>query len=116
MNTIDELKKEACQKCGECCQSVGIWYEYGNLTDDQIRWHLYHGAKIIYAEKTKLWGAEYPNKCIHLSDTKTCLIFDTRPEICRMRGKVPDDLRGCVGIKRFNALEEIKLWVGKQQR
>ena len=55
MNTIDELKKEACQKCGECCQSVGTWYT-NKPTDDQIRWHLYHGAKIIYAEKTKLWG------------------------------------------------------------
>lgn len=90
--------------------TVGSWYTDFNL--DFARWGILHGGTVIYAEDSKMWGIEYPVKCTALENNQ-CSIFNDRPDICRSRGIVPDDLRGCVGVKRFNRLEEVEKWLGQ---
>lgn len=112
----DAEKAVRCIRCGDCCKSVGIWYskDLDNVLIDILEWHLYHGGTIIYGKESRMWGVEYPSRCRHLSEDNKCMIFETRPHVCRTRGKTSDDLRGCSGILRFKTIQEVKLCVGQQ--
>lgn len=111
---IDKEKQLACQKCGSCCETVGVWY--GKHTPDLfdlLKWGSLHRGTIVYAKSSNVWGVEYPLKCSHLEDNE-CNVFENRPQVCRARGIVPDDLRGCTDLKRFKNIVEVEKWLGQQ--
>jgi Fe-S-cluster containining protein len=101
---------EECLKCGKCCVSLGMWYGADVANDDLIKWHLYHGANIIFAPDRHLYGVEYERRCDNLTDDNLCAIYDDRPNICRRDNDIPLDVRGCVqgNIERFSNIESFK--------
>ena len=73
-----------CASCGECCTYVatqiddpGTFKEYENL-----HWYLTHENVGVYIDSDGDWFIEFKTKCKHLTDAKTCGIYEERPLVC----------------------------------
>ena len=49
---------------------------------DDIRWYLMHEGVTVFVEEGD-WYVQYQTRCRNLGDDYRCMIYDTRPEICR---------------------------------
>lgn len=77
-----------CKRCGACCQNAYISMENIKLGTKQGKdfseWLYNYGLEVITNGEVPL--IKFPFPCKHLNkigDKYECLIYDTRPEICR---------------------------------
>ncbi len=79
-------KKSQCERCaGLCCRYFALPIETPETKDDydDIRWYLCHKDITVFVEDGD-WYINVKNECRHLSEgDHRCLIYDTRPHICR---------------------------------
>jgi len=79
-------KKSQCEQCtGLCCRYFALPIETpeSKADYDDIRWYLCHEDITVFVEDGD-WYLNVKNKCRHLSNKDyKCLIYDTRPRICR---------------------------------
>lgn len=79
-------KKVLCDKCnGQCCRYFALPIETPEDKEDfdDIRWYLCHENMTVFVEDDD-WYVNIKNKCRHLSQKNhKCMIYDTRPKICR---------------------------------
>jgi len=73
-----------CANCGECCTYIatqiddpGTFKEYEN-----VRWYLTHENVGVYIDWDGDWYLEFKTQCKHLTDAKTCGIYEERPLVC----------------------------------
>jgi Fe-S-cluster containining protein len=80
----NKTKSEICIKCQECCKTVGV-YSAHPYTPEIREFYEVRGAKVsqrtIFDET--LTFIEFPFPCPNLDPIKGCLIYDTRPEVCK---------------------------------
>lgn len=68
-----------CTDCGKCCEYVLLPLK----DDDHARWAAYHGINVdLLGGK---WFAKIDKVCMHLSEEKTCLVYNTpaMPKLCQ---------------------------------
>lgn len=75
---------DICVGCQVCCKTIGVYSAY-SYTADIIEFYKARGAKvsrrIIYGDE--LTFIEFNLPCPNLDPVKGCLIYDTRPEVCK---------------------------------
>jgi len=75
-----------CDACGaRCCSYVAI--EIGRPTSksdyDHIRWYLAHESVNVFVDHENKWYVEFRTPCANLGEKQECLIYPSRPGICR---------------------------------
>ena len=97
-NKTKSPKKILCDKCtGLCCRYFALPIETPEDWDDydDIRWYLCHEDMSVFVEDGD-WYVNVKNKCKNLSEKNyQCLIYDTRPKICRGYQMDDCDFTGC---------------------
>ncbi|MFC1669453.1 YkgJ family cysteine cluster protein [Spirochaetota bacterium] len=81
--------KPPCQKCGsKCCKYIAIEIDKpGTKTEyDYIRWYLFHRDMNVFVDHDKKWHVEFKTPCEQLDRDGKCMVYDTRPKICRTHG------------------------------
>jgi Fe-S-cluster containining protein len=82
----DKCNCEKCFECrGECCRSVAIELEEPEDLNEfeDLKWYLFHTGITVYIDKDGDWYVDVPIKCKHLDDEGKCMIYETRPPVCR---------------------------------
>ncbi len=81
---LDLPMAHPCSDCGKCCNYIAI--EIDNPTSfkdyDNLYWYLTHRDLCVYIDWEGDWFIEFQTVCEHLTDTKTCGIYEERPRIC----------------------------------
>ena len=81
-----------CKRCGECCRVIVFGMAYGGA--DWNEYYYARGCRLVQGV-----GLVVPSICPHLQqhgDGFACDIYDTRPELCRIK---PDDPKGLKFLK-----------------
>ena len=73
-----------CSGCGRCCTYVAVEIDNPSSFEeyDNIYWYLTHKGVSVYVDWESDWYIEFETVCEHLSDAKTCNIYEERPKIC----------------------------------
>jgi uncharacterized protein len=74
-----------CEYCGaKCCRYFALPIdEPTEWTDfDYIRWYLLHERAAVFIEEGS-WYLLVKNRCRHVNAEGMCMIYDSRPQICR---------------------------------
>ena len=76
--------KISCKRCATCCSYFSIPMGAPENSDDydDLAWMLIHEDVTLHVGEED-WQIVVNNKCKYLDDTKGCLIYDERPNICR---------------------------------
>jgi len=77
-----------CEQCaGACCRYLAIEIDKPTCADDydDIRWYLMHEGYSVFVEDGD-WYLQGQSRCKNLGPDNRCLIYDTRPKICRNYG------------------------------
>ncbi len=73
-----------CSECGHCCTYVSVEIDnpstFGDY--DNVYWYLTHRAVSVYVDWEGDWFIEFETVCEHLSEARTCGIYEERPKIC----------------------------------
>lgn len=79
----DSINKNLCQGCSACCRyfSVKINAPDNPKDLDTAAWYLYHKAKIFLDDEG--WFVQIDADCMNLNQKGECMIYATRPNICR---------------------------------
>lgn len=83
----------ACKRCGQCCMFACVIMEGLKVAEDKMelgRWFEEHHCKVIPVQRDEgtVLGLRIPLICRNLeidtsSGTAHCMIYETRPQICR---------------------------------
>ena len=80
----NKTPSDICVACQLCCKAVGV-YSAHPYTEEIKEFYEARGAKVsqrtIYDEL--LTFVEFPFPCPNLDPIKGCLIYDSRPEVCK---------------------------------
>ena len=73
-----------CHDCGHCCTYLAIEIDAPTGLEDHehIHWYLTHRGVSVYVDWESDWFVEFQTVCEHLTDKKTCGIYEDRPKIC----------------------------------
>ena len=73
-----------CSACGACCSYVATEIDKPTTSRDydQIRWYLTHRKVSVYIDWDGDWYLDFETQCEHLTEAKTCDIYEDRPELC----------------------------------
>ncbi len=74
-----------CEHCAAaCCRYLALPMDKptSKRDYDDIRWYLMHEGVTVFVEDGD-WYVQYQTRCRNLGDDYRCMIYDTRPEICR---------------------------------
>lgn len=78
--------RNLCSECeGLCCKYIAFPIDTPETRKDfdDIRWYLCHKGITVFLEDGQ-WYVCVSNECRHLcKDTKKCLIYEERPQICK---------------------------------
>lgn len=73
-----------CHNCGDCCSYIAT--EIDNPTTfpdyENIYWYLTHKNISVYIDDEDDWFIEFRTQCEHLTEAKSCAIYQDRPKIC----------------------------------
>ena len=74
----------ACTDCGDCCTYLAVEIDAPtSFTDlEHVFWYLTHRNVAVYVDWEGDWFIEFLTVCEHLTDDKTCGIYEERPKIC----------------------------------
>ena len=79
-------KLKTCAGCPAlCCRYISLEIDKPTTKKDwdNILWYLYHENVIIYVDQENDWMIEFQTKCKNLGTDNKCMIYSTRPQICR---------------------------------
>ena len=73
-----------CTDCGQCCRYIAIEIDLPTSFSDweNAFWYLTHRNVALYIDWEGDWYIEFMTTCEHLSDQKTCGIYEERPKMC----------------------------------
>ena len=73
-----------CSECGACCAYVAVEIDNPSAFDDydHIYWYLTHRDVSVYVDWEGDWFIEFATVCEHMTQAKTCGIYEERPRIC----------------------------------
>jgi len=73
-----------CAECGHCCTYVSVEIDNPSVFKDydNIYWYLTHRGVSVYICWEGDWFIEFETVCEHLSEARTCGIYEDRPGIC----------------------------------
>ncbi len=74
-----------CEHCAAaCCRYLALPMDKPtNERDyDDIRWYLMHEGVTVFVEEGD-WYVQYQTRCKNLGADNLCMVYETRPEICR---------------------------------
>ncbi len=73
-----------CSECGHCCTYVAVEIDNPSTFDDydHIYWYLAHRGVSVYVDWESDWFIEFQTVCEHMTEAKTCGIYEERPKIC----------------------------------
>jgi Fe-S-cluster containining protein len=73
-----------CAECGQCCTYVAVEIDNPSGFDDydHIYWYLTHRGICVYVDWEGDWFVEMETVCEHLSEARTCGIYEDRPKMC----------------------------------
>jgi Fe-S-cluster containining protein len=94
MKKNQESFQPPCDNCkSRCCQYTAIEIDRpSSKTDyDNIRWHLSHENVHVFVDHERNWHLEFRTPCKNLAGDNRCLIYDSRPRICREHGNEADE-------------------------
>ena len=78
--------RDLCSDCeGLCCKYIAFPLDnpQSRKDYDDIRWYLCHEGVSVFLEEGQ-WYVSVANGCKYLcKETKKCLIYENRPEICK---------------------------------
>ena len=93
-----------CKKCRAlCCSYFALEIDRPTTRNDfeNIRWYISHQRTSVFIQGGR-WYLNVKNRCRHLDRAHRCMIYDSRPAICRRL-----DPRSCEYHDQ-NAVREIK--------
>jgi len=73
-----------CADCGACCTYVATQIDDPSTFQqyENIHWYLTHENVGVYIDWDGDWYIEFQTRCRHLTDAKTCGIYEERPLVC----------------------------------
>jgi uncharacterized protein len=73
-----------CANCGACCTYIATQIDDPNTFQqyENIHWYLTHENVGVYIDFEGDWYLEFQTRCRHLTDEKTCGIYEERPLLC----------------------------------
>ena len=74
-----------CEHCtAACCRYLALPIDTPTSARDydDIRWYLMHEGISVFVEEGE-WYIQIQTRCKNLGEDNRCMIYDTRPEICR---------------------------------
>ena len=73
-----------CSGCGACCTYVATQIDDPNTFQqyENIHWYLTHENVGVYIDWEGDWFIEFQTRCRHLTEQKTCAIYEERPRVC----------------------------------
>lgn len=74
-----------CEHCAAaCCRYLALPLDKPTSARDydDIRWYLMHEGVTVFVEDGD-WYIQYVTKCKNLGADNLCMVYDTRPDICR---------------------------------
>lgn len=80
-----ELFSKICLSCMECCKSIGV-FSIHPFNEEVKEFYETRGAKVTprpINPNMVVSFVEFDFPCPHLDKEKGCLIYDTRPNVCR---------------------------------
>ena len=74
-----------CEHCAAaCCRYLALPMDKPTTARDydDIRWYLMHEGVTVFVEEGD-WYVQYQTRCKNLGADNLCMVYETRPEICR---------------------------------
>ncbi len=73
-----------CSDCGQCCTYIAVEIDNPSTHEDydHVYWYLTHRGVSVYVAWEGDWFVEFETVCEHLSEARTCGIYEERPEMC----------------------------------
>jgi len=73
-----------CHECGKCCHYIAVEIDRPTAFRDyeNIYWYLTHRNVCVYIDWEGDWFIEFATPCDHLTEAKTCGVYEERPKIC----------------------------------
>ena len=74
-----------CEHCAAaCCRYLALPIDKPKKQRDydDIRWYLMHEGVTIFVEEGD-WYIQYQTRCKNLGEDNRCMVYETRPGICR---------------------------------
>ncbi len=81
-----EKSWEMCKNCeGKCCKYVVLEIDTPESLEDfeNIKWYVAHENVNVFVDEENCWNIEFLTPCKHLGKNSECLVYETRPKICR---------------------------------
>ncbi len=108
--------KAPCEKCGgKCCGYVAIEIDKPKAKKDYdiIRWYLAHDNVSVFIDHDKNWHVEFKTPCNFQSSDKQCLIYSSRPLICRDHGISEGDCEyyDSPYLQYFSSCDELEIYL-----
>ena len=110
-------EKDVCKECEAiCCRNLAVpMTKPRNIAEiDDLRWKLHFDTVKVYI-KSRRWYLLIKGKCMYLSDTNLCKIYDRRPEVCREHKSDSCEMTGQWYDKIISSPEELDAYT-KQKR
>ncbi len=81
---LDLPSAHPCHRCGECCNYVAVEIDNPSAFKDydNIFWYLTHRNISVYVDWEGDWFIEFESPCEHMTEGKTCGIYEERPHMC----------------------------------
>ncbi len=81
---VDLPGAHPCSSCGDCCSYIATEIDNPTTFSDyeNIHWYLTHKNISVYIDEEADWFIEFRTPCEHLTEAKTCGIYQDRPKIC----------------------------------
>jgi len=78
-------ESEICVKCHGCCSYVTADIEKPDtaMRREEYKWYLHHRNTEIYIDNEGSWQLLFKTPCNELDENGFCLVYETRPQICR---------------------------------
>lgn len=112
-------KAHPCNECGKCCEYIAI--EIDNPSSfkdyDNIYWYLTHKSVCVYIDWEGCWFIEFSTPCEHLTQRKTCGVYEQRPKICSDFSWNECEVTTAESAwkYRFDTYEELVSWMQKKR-
>jgi len=75
---------EICVQCQACCKKIGV-YSANPYTEENKEFYEARGAKVTkrIGNNIEYMFLDFPFPCPNLDPIKGCLIYNTRPKVCK---------------------------------
>jgi len=87
MNNIEKKKSELCMSCLECCKWMIFTVPYSVNTLKAFyanQYYLARGCRVVDVGHSRYVQVLVPSICPQLNEDFGCMIYENRPEACRL--------------------------------